>query len=191
MQRTPIILAVILALTAPSHAGEHRQLGAHQHGHGTLNIAVDGQNVSLELDAPAADVAGFEHEAKTADDKATLDKAISTLKQPMTLFKFSEAAACAVKEASAGLEQEGATGNEPAKGSKDDEHEAHHADVNARYLLDCKAPADLKSLTIGYFAAFKNAQSLTVNVATPKGQSTFEATRDKPVIDLSSLMSDA
>lgn len=187
MQRTLVVVAAVLACSIASHADEHRQLGAHQHGHGKLDIAVDGQNVSLELDAPGADIAGFEHEAKTADDKAALEKAVGTLKQPLALFKFPEAAACAVKEASAGLEKEEAAPDEHAGAAKE-EHESHHADFNAKYLLDCKSPAALKSLTISYFAAFKNAQSLTVSVVTPKGQSTFEATREKPNIDLSSLM---
>lgn len=188
MQRNLIILAAVLACSATTQAGEHRQLGAHQHGHGTLNIAVDGQSVSLELDAPAADITGFEHEAQTADEKAAYEKALSALKQPLTLFKFADAATCSVKEANAGLEQDDAKEGPPAAGGNDEPHEAHHADFNAQYLLDCKTPDSLKSLTIGYFAAFRNAQSLTVSVVTPKGQSTFEATRDKPVIDLSGLM---
>ncbi len=192
MPRSIILAAAALACANVAVAAERRELGAHQHGHGTLNIAVEGNSVSIEFEAPGDDIAGFEHEAKTAQDKATLEKAISTLKAPLALFKFPDAAGCTVKDAKAKLEEEDEHehAGEAAKAESKDEHdhEAHHAAFHAEYLLDCKSPAGLQSLTLGYFAAFKNAQSLTVGVITPKGQSKFEATRDKPVIDLSSVM---
>ena len=42
---------------------KHRQLGAHEHGHGNFNIAIEGKSVSMELEAPGADIVGFEHKA--------------------------------------------------------------------------------------------------------------------------------
>src|SRR5262249_38687966 len=43
----------------------HRELGPHEHGRGTLNIAIEGNRVSMELEVPGMDIAGFEHAAKT------------------------------------------------------------------------------------------------------------------------------
>ena len=33
---------------------EHRELGSHEHGRGTLNIAVEGNKVTMELEVPGA-----------------------------------------------------------------------------------------------------------------------------------------
>ena len=44
-------LVVLGTLAVQSSAAEepHRQLGAHEHGRGTLNIAVEGNKMTMEL----------------------------------------------------------------------------------------------------------------------------------------------
>ena len=66
----PLIVGSI-ALTADT---KHREAGAHAHGHGKVNIAIEGQRLSIELEAPGADIVGFEHEAKTAAEKAAVKR---------------------------------------------------------------------------------------------------------------------
>ena len=70
--RTAALLVAVLGIALPAWAAQaqHRELGPHQHGHGTLNIAIEGERVSMELDVPGADIVGFEHAASTADQKA-------------------------------------------------------------------------------------------------------------------------
>ena len=198
------LAALALCAANPAIAAERRELGAHQHGHGTLNIAVDGKKIAMELEAPGADIAGFEHEAKSDKDKAAIKTATGVLEKPLALFKVPEAAKCVVSEAKVKVEaedhdHEGHDDHDKAgeaKHEKDHDHdaahkeeaEAHHSAFHAEYLLECASPDDFKSLGLDYFAAFKGAQGLTIEVITPKGQSKFEATRDKPVIDLSGLL---
>ena len=73
--------SLIIALMAPSvlFAQETRELGAHEHGHSALNIAIEGGQVAMELQAPGADIVGFEYEAISAEDRAKLDAAIAAL----------------------------------------------------------------------------------------------------------------
>ena len=52
---------------ATAQAAERRELGAHEHGHSKLNLAVEGTLVVMEIAAPGLDVLGFEHPAETAD----------------------------------------------------------------------------------------------------------------------------
>jgi len=47
------------AAGAPASEGGHRQHGAHQHGHGTLQVALDGEELVAELRVPAVNVVGF------------------------------------------------------------------------------------------------------------------------------------
>ena len=62
-----LALAAMALMPASVRAEEHRELGAHEHGHGTLNIALEGSRLTMELEAPGVDIVGFEHAASTKD----------------------------------------------------------------------------------------------------------------------------
>ena len=142
--------ALTIAAAAPTlarAADEHRELGPHVHGHGTLNIAVEGKRVSMELEVPGMDIVGFEHDATTADQKAAVEKAKAQLAQPLALFKLPAAAGCTVADAKVELEAEHHHDGEPRKNTTTttskaadadhdhDEHEGHkefHVDLRAR-----------------------------------------------------------
>ncbi|WP_127075536.1 DUF2796 domain-containing protein [Rhodomicrobium lacus] len=195
-----IPLAALLsacALTA-SQAEEHRQLGAHVHGHGKLNIALEKNVLSIELEAPGADIVGFEHEAATEEDKAKLEKAKDRLEKGLELFTPPAAAGCKQSLVAVNLkaehEEEGGEEHEKHEhdkhaDAKDDDHdheggEHHHSEFHVEYSFQCSAPDKITSLTFGYFKHFPNAQELDVSVITPKGQSSYEVTKDKPKLEL-------
>ena len=103
------IAALAVAATAPSltrAAEEHRELGPHVHGHGTLNIAVEDKRVSMELEVPGMDIVGFEHDATTDDQKAAVEKAKAQLAKPLAVFKLPAAAGCSVADAKVAIEAE-------------------------------------------------------------------------------------
>ena len=115
MKRTILTLATC-ALAAPLAAQEHRELGAHEHGVGQLNIAIEGNEVAMELHAPGADIVGFEHAAESDEDKAAVEAALATLSDPLAIFAPSEAAGCVIESVEASLEAE------------EHEHEEHAED---------------------------------------------------------------
>ena len=164
-------------------AQERREMGAHQHGHGALNIAIEGPRVSIELRVPGDDIVGFEHAAKTKAQRAAVDKAKEQLAAPLALFSLPRAANCVVKDSNVKI-----AGGGEAKGAKDKGTDHDHSEFHADYTLECSAPQSLKSIEFPYFRIFKGAEELDVNIITPKGQSKFEVTRRKPRVDLSSLM---
>src|SRR5262245_53491292 len=113
-----LAVGIGLCLVAGSAIAQHRQLGAHEHGRGTLNMAIEGARISLELEAPGADIVGFEHVAKTARQKAAVAQAKKQLLAPQSLFKFPSAAGCVVADASADLEAGDEHENDDAKGPR-------------------------------------------------------------------------
>ncbi len=201
----PTLLAfgLLLAGTAAAQDGR-RQLDAHSHGEGRLAIAIEGNRLQMELDAPAADIVGFEHAPSTAKQHKTIADAAARLTKLTELITPSPEAGCAVTEAKVDL-----TGLAPAKAVKghahNHGHKGHshghdkpkdqakagaaeeHAEFRAVYTLECTTPASLKSLAFGYFKAFKGAEKLVVTMIGPKGQSSFEVTRKKPVLDLGGI----
>jgi hypothetical protein len=189
-----LALGLGLSLGAGATLGQQRQLGAHEHGRGALNMAIEGARVSLELEAPGADIVGFEHVAKTARQKAAVAQAKKQLLAPQALFKFPGAAGCEVADARVDLEgggehehEEAKAGSAAAKGPEAAQA-GDHSNFHAQYAFNCKDPASITVVEFGYFQAFAGAQKLEVNVITAKGQTTFEVTRAKPRIDLAGMM---
>ena len=200
-----------IALTAftatPVFAEETRQLDAHEHGVGQLNIAFDGQQIAMELHVPGADIVGFEYVAESAQDRAVVDTAVATLANPLKLFALTDAAGCSVVQAAAGLESEGEHdehegehGEEHAdkehaheehaeEGHAKEEHEDHaneagHTEFHAEYLLTCADPSAIVDINFFYFKSFLNALEVEVQIITATGATSFEVERDTPILDL-------
>jgi hypothetical protein len=201
MKHTFSLIALVAAF--PALAEDTRQLDAHEHGVGTLNIAVEGATVVMEFEAPGADIVGFEYAAESNADLAAIDAAVVTLGTPLDLFMMPAAAGCVVVEARAELE--GEDGHEDHDDHTDEKHEEHaeeghddhghedhdnhaeeagHTEFHAEYMLTCEAPDALAEITFAYFEAFPNAQEVEVQVITASGAQAFEVTRDAPVLDL-------
>ena len=209
---TALSLAVLAAGTAHSQS---RELDAHLHGHGTLNIAFEGKSVAMELEAPGADIVGFEHPAETAEDRSLIDAAIAQLAKPLELFVIPAAAGCTVTAANVELmgeddHEEGHEGehddkNEHVEGQEDedehaedhkdeDDHKDEHADeageeghneFHAEYALTCADPTAIDAIEFAYFERFPNAAELDIQMISDKGAKGFEVERDEPRLSLS------
>lgn len=158
-----------------------RQLGAHVHGTGKLNIALERRTLEIEIEAPGADIVGFEHTAKTAEQRAAIAKARAQLGKPMELFVFPAAAGC--KQTSAKVQQVGHShghkhshghSHGSAKGGAADEHMEFHAE----YTFTCAKPDALVSLDTNYFKLFAGAQALEVTFIGGKTQTKGRLTRE-------------
>ncbi|MEM9640057.1 MAG: DUF2796 domain-containing protein [Pseudomonadota bacterium] len=126
LQKTlPLLVAMAIS---PAVAQETRQLDAHEHGVGELNIAIDGTTVAIEFFAPGADIVGFEYQAESAEDRALIDDAVATLARPLELFVMPAAAECTVIEASAKLESEEEHAEHADHGDEHGDEHADHAD---------------------------------------------------------------
>ncbi|NWL20470.1 DUF2796 domain-containing protein [Pseudomonas umsongensis] len=172
-------LAVAHAADEHDHDHEHGSLGAHEHGVGRLNAALDGQTLELELESPAMNLVGFEHAAATDADKAKVAAVRSQLEKPLTLFNLPTAAGCGV--ASQKL-QSPLFGDKPDadddhdKDAKD-EHHHDHSEIHARYQFTCTTPAALKNLDLAnIFNTFPATQKIQVQLIGPSGQQGVEVT---------------
>lgn len=210
MRITLSLLATLAANTALAETT--RQLDAHEHGVGALNIAIAGTTLEMEFHAPGADIVGFEHAASSAEDRAAVDHAVATLARPLDLFQLPAAAECSVTEARAALEAEeahddhdedhaeehaeehGHEEHEHEHQEHEHEHEEHahedhaegdsHTEFHAHYVLTCATPEALDQITFAYFDQFENARELEVQMVSANGAKAFEVLRDQPILDL-------
>ena len=188
------------SLLAFSVQAETRGLGAHEHGHGALNIAFEHDAVLLELEAPGADIVGFEHTAESAEDRAAIDEAVAALAKPLELFIPDAAAGCVVTAAKVELMTEGEARDKDHEVHAHNEHkhddhdhdadkhaedDAGHTEFHAEYELTCADPAAIRALEFAYFSRFPAAQELEVQLISEKGAKGFEVERDEPRLDLS------
>lgn len=195
MKQALSLIALVAAF--PAFAEETRQLDSHEHGVGTLNIAIDGPNVAMEFQAPGADIVGFEHAAESATDHSAIDVAVATLDAPLDLFVIPDGAGCSVTKAHAELEGDGGHDEHGEAHHDDHAHEAHqdhedevhadeagHTEFHAEYTLECKNTDALTKITFGFFDVFLNAQAVDVQLITASGSQAFEVKRDAPFLDL-------
>ncbi len=175
-------------IPAPLIAETRRQLDAHEHGYGILNIAIEGKQILMELRAPGTDIVGFEHAAKSDKDKVRVEAAEKSLSDPLVLFSLPGAAGCSVK--SAEVEAEGALAgshHEEKHGHNDDKHTNHgekeaHSEFHVEYVLTCSNISAITWIEFPYFERFPRAEVLKVNMITGKSQKAFEVKRNNPVI---------
>lgn len=178
-------LAAALGATVATAQEERRELGAHEHGHAALNIAVEGKRVAMEFRAPGMDVVGFEHEAATDADKAAVRRAEAALKDPLALFVLPSAAGCKVVTAKVGLEAEEeheaghVEGERHVRGEAAVE-EGEHTEFHAEYALDCADPGRIDAITFAFFEMFPGAEEIEVTLLTERGQTSYEVERDRP-----------
>ena len=188
-------LTTVGAMLIGSQAyGAERELDAHQHGHGSLNIAIEGSTLWIELETPGADIVGFEHPARSDDDKAAIENARGRLSDPIGLFGIPAQASCTLVEVlvePVGYE----LGADDVRHDEHDAHEDHdeheeahedekesHAEFHAEYRLHCADPAAITSLTLTYFDVFPGVEELEVNLITDDGQSRQEVTPADSVV---------
>jgi hypothetical protein len=211
MKQALSLIALVAAL--PAFAEETRQLDAHEHGVGTLDIAIDGSTVGMAFEAPGADIVGFEYAATSDADLATISQALATLSAPLDLFVMPDAAGCTVVDAKAELEREDGHdehhehheehhddhGNDDHEEHADHDHDDHgdddhghddHADdaghtaFHATYRLTCDTPDALTAINFAYFETFPNAQEVEVQTIIGSGAQAFEVERAAPLLDL-------
>jgi hypothetical protein len=185
MKQAFSLIALVAAM--PAFAEDTRELDAHEHGVGALNIAIDDTTVAMEFHAPGADIVGFEYAAESDTDLAAIEAAVATLSAPLELFVLPDAAACALTEAQAELESE--EDHDEHDDHSDEDHaehaeEAGHTEFHAEYALTCDNPDALTEITFAYFETFPNAQEVDVQIITASGAQAFEVERHAPVLDL-------
>ena len=177
-----VLLPLAMANAADAHDHdhnhEHGSLPPHEHGVGSLNVALDGQTLELDLDGPSANLVGFEHIAITDADKAKVSAARKQLEDPLALFSIAKAAGCTAdaQELKSPLFDPA-----PEEGATKGEH--HHSDIEAHYAFTCSSPQALKALDLTqFFKTFPGTHKFKVQLIGPSGQQAVDVTAKAPTL---------
>ena len=166
MARWPTAILLVLAFPLATAAP------VHEHGTATLEIAVDGNVLSINLESPLDNLVGFEHAPRDDKQRAALKKMEDTLRHPERLFKPAAEAGCVVRDVkvespfAAGSQPDHAHGGEAKHGG----HAEAHAEAQASWTFQCARPQALRTLEVLLFDAFPGMKQIKAQKATPGGQ---------------------
>ena len=184
MRRMRFAMSALAVLSSTVVAQERREMGAHVHGAGKLSIAIEGNQVAIELSAPAMDILGFERQPATPDELKTLETAKEALAELSKIIELPAAADCKAEKGNvvfnAPAQPASSSDNsKPTPSPSGQQATSDHADFDVDYALICAAPDKLTMLNLPYFKQFPGAQTISVTVVGEQSGG-FELTRDKP-----------
>ena len=169
----------------------------HVHGEAELFIAIDGNQVLLELESPADNIIGFEHTPATQRQQKQLESGLVKLGSYLSIATFPEANCqqISAEVKSPFKDHHEAEANEDGHDSthkehnheehshkehgheKDHEKETSHTEFHASYALQCSdAEKNIRTIDINAFKHFTGIKNITVNWVTPVGQGSKKAT---------------
>ena len=164
--------ACCFLLCQPALADEFEQHPPHEHGKVTINAALDGNQLLIELDSPAVNVVGFEHTPRTDDERAAVSAAAKLLGNGRGLFTLPTQARCQFEKAALKAPQWETTEDVPGQ----PEAPGQHADYEARFTYLCWSPDHLTWLQPALLDKLRNVTEARVNIATARGQRSEVAT---------------
>jgi len=185
MKSAPFLIALSLLAAPPVVAQEQmRRLGAHEQGRGVLNFAIEGNGVSVEFQAPGADITGSETGLNTPERKAAVEAAIATLEKPLEWFRLPAEAGCKVtsSKATVRIKVQQADTRKASNGHRG------HWDYHGTYRPTGSQPRRLTEFELPYSKIIPRAQRLSIEVVGPNGQTLFEATAATSPISLGGVI---
>jgi hypothetical protein len=170
----------LLAVAICGSAGTAWAAGkAHEHGALKLDLAIEGNKLTIAMEAPLDNLLGFERAPRTDAERKAAADVLARLRSPdkaTPLFVMDPAAGCTLGK----VEVQAPVLEPGAKPAAKDEH----ADLDASYEFTCAKPDELRTLDVGLFDAYKRTQRIDVQVAGPKGQAKVTLKRPASKVQL-------
>lgn len=165
------LVSCALSVALPFTTAYANGLGVHVHGAGSLQVVVEGDELTLDMDTPLDNLLGFEHEPRDDKQKAAVRKMAQTLRDAAKQFVLTPAAHCtltSVRLVSSVLDPK--LLGEESKPKQAAKEEAGHADLDASFSFRCANPKYLRDVEVKLFDNFRNLHQLDVQLVGPHGQ---------------------
>jgi len=136
---------------------------AHSHGAAKVNMGIEGSSGTVEFEAAADPVIGFEHKPKNAAEQKKVDAALANLKARIgELVIFPAALGCKFQTIKAHFEVEG-----------------QHAEVHAEFKVQCAKPLKGAEVKFGISKMYSEIEDVTVQAVSDSGQTGATIKNDK------------
>lgn len=175
-RRVPRHAALALALSV-TWVGAAQAAGAHQHGVARLEVAADGNTLTITLDTPLDNLLGYERGPRTDAERKAVQAMAQRLRNAATLVVPAAAAGCQLQgvDLASDVIAPALLAAAPAPGAAPTAAPAAapaaaggHADLEASFRFQCAQPQALKSLDVaGLFQAYPRLKLLDAALAAP------------------------
>jgi len=157
---------------------------AHEHGHATLMLVQERDELQLVFKSPAMNIIGFEYQANSPEQHAKVEWAKQSLSDAAHLFMISQNAQCALEHVdikSSLLEAD--DHSDEHESHHEDEHNDHTEDINshsefeAEYHFECASISQLKEIKVALFETFTSLEEIEAHIISNSGQALRELDR--------------
>lgn len=131
-----------------AHEGDSLEQGKHVHGEVTINVALEGNSLAVELNSPALHVVGFERAARSPEEQRIVSEANTWLKSGASIIGVPTTALCRLQSV---------TYTPPASTAK-------HPDYRASYLYRCDQPTALAWVELWALRRLKGVEKVEFNL---------------------------
>lgn len=162
-----LALATLAGLGHAAGAHDHghaqgRSPAAHQHGGLRLDLVLDGDLLTITLDAPLDSLLGYERAPRTAAERRAAEQLLAGLRAPAGLIE---------PEAAAGCRFESAEVEAPVLDAAPATRGEGHADLEATLRWRCARPEALRGVELaGLLKRHPRIVRIEAQVVTPAGQ---------------------
>lgn len=166
------LATLALTLSAPLYAADNPS--AHQHGHAELQLAISGDRADLFFTSPAHNLLGFEHEARTDEQKQHVHSVREWL--ATTPLISTGDIDCQITDANVDIEAMEHRGRHD-ENDHNHEHDDHdqteqqrHSDIEVTQVLNCPGIDSTKALITALPEQFTAISQLEISWVSSAGQ---------------------
>lgn len=164
---------------------------AHEHGHATLMLVQEQDELQLVFKSPAMNIVGFEHQANSPEQFSKLEWAKQSLSEAARLFLINQSAECVFEHVdikSTLLEADDHSDEHDNHMQADHtaagENEGSHSEFEAEYHFKCANISKLKEIRVTLFDVFPSLEEVESHIITHSGQTLRELDRHNVSIEL-------
>lgn len=182
-----LIIMFLFALRAGAESSHHHhdhdlpQQDAHLHGYVELTLAIEGNQLEIQLTSPAINIVGFEHKATSKQQLQAIEQAKQTLESPAMLFSFS-GSDCASILATAHFptldEHHADHGNHEDHESDKEEH----SEITASYKYNCSEGKRINAVQVNLIKYFPTIEKIKAMWLSDLKQGASELTSESNLI---------
>ncbi len=184
-QAAKLLLPLLVAASGNALAQE--SLAPHVHGEALLQVVMDGQELVINLNSPAFNLLGFEHEPQNSEEQALVENLDTNMRDPQFWLELPTAANCSLSRVELGQHVETTMPGEADDHDHDHEHEhaghSEHRDLAYEYHFLCADPDQFEQAQVKLFDHFPALTSLHAEVIG-KRQSLQELSASNPILQM-------
>ena len=154
-----LVLSMLVSTYISAESDHHEHHEAHTHGEADMVVVFDAGKLVVEMESPAENLLGFEHEPKAQEQKTRVKTVYEVLQKPEALFDISAACDLTKNQVEVPFFGQVDAHNDHDHAHHDHDHEKH-VDVHVHYVWQCEqAP---QSIEIKLFQAFSGFEKISV-----------------------------